>query len=341
MNKRRWTAIGIAAALFIISIIIAFIPEKETKENTLTGINRIFYGSNELIEETLEEGKDNKKIVKLSVEGTIADTGENNLFSKKTYNHQNFLSQIKKIQEDNTVKGVLLEVNSPGGGVYESAEIAKELEKIKQLKIPIYTTFKDTATSGGYYIAANTDKIFATEETTTGSIGVIISKLNYAGLLKKLGITDSTYKSGALKDMLSSERTPTPEEKEVIQNFVMSSYKRFLNIVAKGRHMNIDDVKKIADGRIYDGTQALENGLIDKIGFPEDALKDLKKEKKLEDAKVIAYKNSTTDFASSLLGVKLAEWQGLKANTSAQLFSILEKLGTSEAPKPMYYYGGS
>lgn len=329
--------------MFILSIIIAFIPGKETeenKENTLTGINKIFYGSNELLEETLEEGTSNKKIVKLSVEGAIADTGENNLFSKETYNHQNFLAQLKKIQEDKAVKGVLLEVNSPGGGVYESAEIAKELEKIKQLKIPIYTTFKNTAASGGYYISANSDKIFATEETTTGSIGVIISGLNFSGLLNKLGISDSTYKSGALKDMLSPNRKPTPEDSEVIQNFVMSAYNRFVNIVAKGRHMDVEKVKKIADGRIYDGNQALENGLIDKIGFPEDALKDLKKEKKLDDAKVIEYENSTTGFASSWLGMKLAEWQGLKASTSNQLLSTLERLGTSEIPKPTYYFGG-
>lgn len=343
MNKRRWVAIGIAGALLVLSIIIAFIPGKEAEEateNTLTGINKIFYGSNELSEETLEEGASNKKIVKLSVEGAITDTGESNLFSQATYNHTNFLTQLKKIQEDKTVKGVLLEVNSPGGGVYESAEIAKELDKIKQLKIPIYTAFKNTAASGGYYISANSDKIYATEETTTGSIGVIISGLNFSGLLEKLGVTDSTYKSGALKDMMSPNRKPTPEDSEVVQNFVMNAYDRFVKIVSKGRNMDIEAVKKLADGRIYDGTQAVENGLVDKLGYPEDALNALKKEKKLDHATVIEYKNDATGFASSWLGMKLAEWQGLKTSTSDQLLSTLEKLGTSEVPKPMYYYGG-
>ena len=127
MNKRRWIAVGVACGLLLLSIIVALIPGKDKEKasnTTLTGINKIFYGSNEITEETLEEGASNKKIVKLSVNGVIADTGESNLFSREQYNHQNFLTQLKKIQEDKAVKGVLLEVNSPGGGIYESAEIA-------------------------------------------------------------------------------------------------------------------------------------------------------------------------------------------------------------------------
>ncbi|MGY3748634.1 signal peptide peptidase SppA [Vagococcus acidifermentans] len=343
MNTKRWVALGIAGALLVLSLVIAFIPGKETEESTqpaLTGINKIFYGSNELVEETLEDGAANKKIVKLTVEGTIMDTGESSLFSHETYNHQNFLAQLKKIQEDNTVKGVFLEVDSPGGGVYESAEIAKELAKIKELKIPIYTSFKNTAASGGYYISANSNKIFATEETTTGSIGVIISGLNISGLLEKMGVTDATYKSGALKDMMSPNRKPTEEDKEVVQDFIMSAYDRFVGIVAEGRKMDVEAVKKLADGRIYDGSQAVANGLVDEIGYPEDALEALKKEQKLTDAKVVVYENDTTGFASSWLGVKVAEWQGLKATTTERVLSVFETFGSSEAPKPMYYYGG-
>lgn len=343
MNKRRWIAVGVACGLLLLSIIVALIPGKDKEEasnTTLTGINKIFYGSNEITEETLEEGASNKKIVKLSVNGVIADTGESNLFSREQYNHQNFLTQLKKIQEDKAVKGVLLEVNSPGGGIYESAEIAKEMAKIKKLDIPIYTAFKNTAASGGYYISAGSDKIFATEETTTGSIGVIISVFNYSGLLEKLGVTDATYKSGALKDMMSPQHKPSEEENKVIQEFVMSAYDRFVNVVAKGRNMDTNAVKELADGRIYDGNQAVENGLVDQIGYSEDALDSLKKEKKLTDATVIEYKNDTTGFASSWLGNKIAEWQGLKATTSDRVISVFEKLGFSDTPKPMYYYGG-
>lgn len=344
MNKRRWVAVGIAVGLLVLSLVIAFIPGKELKEtatsNSLKGLNKVFYGSNELTEEVLEEGTTSKKIVKLAVDGTIADTGESNIFSKETYNHQNFLTQLKKIQEDKSIKGVLLEVNSPGGGVYESAEIAKELDKIKAKKIPIYTSFKNMAASGGYYISANSDKIFATEETTTGSIGVIISGLNISGLLDKLGVSDTTHKSGALKDMMSPNRKPTEEDEKVIQDFVMSSYERFVNIVAKGRKMDVADVKKIADGRIYDGNQALKIGLIDELGYPEDALAALKKDKKLEDAEIVSYTNDLNSFASSWLGVKVAEWQGLKTSNSNQIISAIDKISSSEEQKPMFYYGG-
>ncbi|HCM89093.1 MULTISPECIES: signal peptide peptidase SppA [Vagococcus] len=343
MNKRRWVAVGIASSLLVLSLIVASIPGKAPEEevpNTLKGLNKVFYGSNQLTEDILEEGNSGKKIVKLTVEGAISDTGESNLFSKETYNHQNFLTQIKKIQEDRSVKGVLLEVNSPGGGVYESAEIAKELNKIKEKKVPIYTSFKNMAASGGYYISANSDKIFATEETTTGSIGVIISGLNISGLLEKLGVSDATYKSGALKDMMSPNRKPTEEDEKVLQDFVMATYDRFVNIVAEGRGMSVPEVKKIADGRIYDGNQALKIGLIDELGYPEDALNALKKDKKLEDAQIVSYKNDVNNFASSWLGIKMAEWQGIKATNSDQIVSTIEKLGNSEAPKPMYYYGG-
>ncbi|AQP53610.1 signal peptide peptidase SppA [Vagococcus penaei] len=346
MDKRRWAAVIIAVGLLILSIVTSGISavttkkDKESEESTLVGLNKLLYGSNDLTEDIIEEGSSSQKIVKLSVQGAIADTGEGSLFSQSEYNHQNFMQQLKQIQEDETVKGVLLQVNSPGGGVYESAEITHELNKIKKLDIPIYTVFENVAASGGYYISANTDKIFASDETTTGSIGVIMSGLNYAGLLEKLGVSDTTYKSGALKDMMSPSRKPTKEDSEVLQTFVMSAYERFVKVVADGRKMDTEKVKKLADGRIYDGSQALENGLIDAIGYPDDALAALKKDKKLKNATVISYSNSTTGFGSSWFGAKLAEWQGLKPTQTERVTRIVEKLGTTEAPKPMYYYGG-
>ncbi|MGY3765766.1 signal peptide peptidase SppA [Vagococcus vulneris] len=346
MNKRRWIAIGIAIGLLILSVITSGISsmltqqKEETSQKTLTGLNKLLYGSDELEEEVIEQGSSSKKIAKLSVEGIIQDTGGSNMFSQGTYNHQEFMQQLKQIQEDDSIKGILLEVNSPGGGVYESAEIAHELNKIKKSKIPIYTSFGSMAASGGYYISANSDKIFASEETTTGSIGVIMSGLNYADLLKKIGVEDTTYKSGALKDMMSPNRKPTKEDQEVIQAFVMSAYERFVNVVSEGRKMDIEKVKKIADGRIYDGGQALDNGLIDAIGYPEDTLNALKKDKNLKGATVISYHTSSTGFASTWLGSKLAEWQGLKPSQIERMTTIIEKLGTSESPKPMYYYGG-
>ncbi|MFD2728713.1 signal peptide peptidase SppA [Enterococcus camelliae] len=343
MNKRRWIGIGIAAALLGVSLVTSGLKkqEKTDKENTLTNMEQLLYGSGQLEESVLEEGNEEKRIVQLTVDGTITDTGESSsLFSTASYNHQQLLNELKEIQKDSTIKGVLLVVNSPGGGVYESAEIAKEIAKVQQKGKRLYVSMKSMAASGGYYISASADKIFATNETITGSIGVISSNLNYSGLLEKLGINDQTYKSGALKDMNSSVRPATEEDKTVMQAYIDSAYNRFVEIVANGRHLPVDTVKKIADGRIYDGSQAVKNGLVDEIGYQDDALKALKKENNLKDAEVFQYNVSATGFASSWLGSSLAEMQGLKQSDSSRIMSIVESIGTPEAPKPMYYYGG-
>lgn len=341
MNKRRWAAVVIALALLIFSTVVTFKDKGEENDaDSLKGINALLFGSEDLTETVVEEGDKDQRIAELKVEGTIQDTGESSIFSDEEYNHQFFMKQLKAIQHDSSIDGVLLTVNSPGGGVYESAEIAKEIRKIQAKKIPVYVAMKTMAASGGYYISASADKIFATNETMTGSIGVIMSSLNYADLLKKLGVSDQTYKSGALKDMGSATRKPTKEDEKVLQDFVDSSYNRFVKVVSSGRKMSPTDVLKIADGRIYDGQQAKKNGLVDTIGFPEDALKALQKDKNLSDAEVFQYDTISTGFGNSWLGSKVAELQGLKPSAQSHLTQVLEKIGTPEAPRPMYYYGG-
>ncbi|MEQ7215693.1 signal peptide peptidase SppA [Enterococcus asini] len=339
MNQRRWVALAIAVGLLLFSGITQRV-NNQAQEEQLTGINELLYGSNDLEKTVVEEGNSNQQILKLSVEGTIADSGSSGLFSSDTYDHQLFLEELEAAASDPEIKGILLEVNSPGGGVYESAEIAKKMAAIKEAGIPVYVSMKQMAASGGYYISAAADKIFASEETVTGSIGVIMSGTNYAGLFEKLGIEDTTVKSGALKDIGSSTREPTEADKEVLQAYVDSAFGRFVKVVAKGREMPEETVRKLADGRIYDGAQAKENGLVDEIGFPEDALAALKTEQDLSQAQVVSYQVSSTGFASSWLGVKLAEAQGLKLSESSRLVNLVESLGTPESPKPLYYYGG-
>lgn len=339
MNQRRWVALAIAVGLLLFSGITQRV-NNQAQEEQLTGINELLYGSNDLEKTVVEEGNSNQQILKLSVEGTIADSGSSSLFSSDTYDHQLFLEELEAAASDPEIKGILLEVNSPGGGVYESAEIAKKMAAIKEAGIPVYVSMKQMAASGGYYISAAADKIFASEETVTGSIGVIMSGTNYAGLFEKLGIEDITVKSGALKDIGSSTREPTEADKEVLQAYVDSAFGRFVKVVAKGREMPEETVRKLADGRIYDGAQAKENGLVDEIGFPEDALAALKTEQDLSQAQVVSYQVSSTGFASSWLGVKLAEAQGLKLSESSRLVNLVESLGTPESPKPLYYYGG-
>ncbi|MDT2673915.1 signal peptide peptidase SppA [Enterococcus dongliensis] len=341
MNKRRWVAIGIAAIVLILSVVSSAIGSKNDEKKELSQVNELLYGTNGIQEKTEEAGSTNEKIVKLTVEGAIIDDGSSGLFASGGYNHELFMKQLAKIKKDSQVKGILLEINSPGGAVYETAEITRALKELqKTKKIPIYTSMESQAASGGYYIAANSDRIYATEDTMTGSIGVIMSSMNYSGLMEKLGISDTTIKSGALKDIGSSSRPQTKEDKEVLQGFVDSMYSRFVKNVAEGRNMDEENVRKLADGRIYDGTQALENGLVDEIGYPDQALRALKKDKDLSDAKVVSYTSGATNFMNTWLGNSLAELQGIKPSQEELVRNIVESVGTPQAPKAMYLYGG-
>ena len=341
MNKRRWVAVVIAVVLLIFSVISSTISRKNERSKELSQVNELLYGTDEPQEKTEEAGSSTEKIAKLVVEGTIVDDGTSGLFSTDSYSHSSFMKQLAKIKNDSTIKGILLEINSPGGSVYETAEVTRALKEIqKDKKIPIYASMESQAASGGYYIAANSDRIFATEDTMTGSIGVIMSSMNYSGLMEKLGITDATIKSGALKDIGSSSRPQTKEDKEVLQAFVDSMYGRFVKVVAEGRDMDEAAVRKLADGRIYDGAQALENGLVDEIGYPDQALQALRKDKGLSDAKVISYTSGSTNFMNTWFGNSLAELQGIKPSQEELVRNIVESVGTPQAPKAMYLYGG-
>ncbi|RBR36836.1 signal peptide peptidase SppA [Enterococcus cecorum] len=338
MNKRRWIAVLIAIGVALISLTgIAINSVNDSQEEALSSL---LSSQESLKESIITPGDSSQKIAKITIDGVIADTQDNNLFSSSGYNHQQTLEMIKKIDNDDTVKAVLLEVNSPGGGVYESNELAKALQKLQAHHKPVYVNMKNMAASGGYYISAAADKIYASEETVTGSIGVIMSGMNYASLLDKLGVKDQTYKSGALKDMGSSTRATTPEEAKVMQEHVDRAYNRFVDVVSKGRKMDIETVKKLADGRIYDGLQAKENGLVDEIGFEEDCLADLQNKYDLKDAQVIEYTTNTPNFLASWLNQAKTNLLKPQASTEDAVKAIVQAIGTPQAPKAMYYYGG-
>lgn len=340
MNKKRWIAVLIAAGLLVVSLVSSSLTQPQ-EEVQMGNINSWLYGDDEMSPVVLEEGSGMGRIAKLSVDGAIASGGSSGLFATESYNHEDFLKQIEAIEADERVSGILLEVNSPGGGVYESAEIANLLNEVRtERDLPMYVSMKNMAASGGYYISAQADKIFATEETVTGSIGVIMSGLNYSGLLEKIGVEDTTIKSGALKDMGSATRPETEQDHAVLQAYIDNAYNRFVKVVSEGRNKSEDEVKKVADGRIYDGVQAKEAGLVDEIGYPTDALAAMREDLDLQDAELVEYSTSSTGFGNTWFGAKLAELQGLQASETSQILSLLESLGTAESPRAMYLYGG-
>lgn len=227
----------------------------------------------------MEEGDATNRIAVINIEGTIMDSGEQpGMFQSQGYNHTLVIESLKQILDDDTIKGVMLNVNSPGGGVYESAEIHKYLQQIKEDGKTIYSSMGGMAASGGYYVSAPADQIFASNETMTGSIGVIMQSINYSQLAEDFGVEFETYASGDMKEMLGGHRDPTEEESEYVRSMVDDMYQDFVDVVAEGREMSDEEVKNLADGRIYMGEDAMENGLVDQMGYFEDAMKALEKE---------------------------------------------------------------
>lgn len=180
--------------------------------------------------------------------------------------------QIKKYADDDSIKGILIKINSPGGGVGPSQEIHNELLAARQKK-KVVSFMSTVGASGGYYIAVGADKVVANPGTITGSIGVIMGFMDMRSLMSKLGIKTIVVKSGEFKDIGSGSRPFTDADRKVLQEVIDDVYMQFVEAVAEGRGLSIEEVKKLADGRIYSGRQSKELGLIDQLGGFSDAVK--------------------------------------------------------------------
>ncbi|TGM84084.1 signal peptide peptidase SppA [Leptospira levettii] len=184
------------------------------------------------------------------------------------------LRQLRDLEEDGNIKGILLEINSPGGTVAASQEIFNELLHLRKTK-KIVVSMKDVAASGGYYIASASDYIFAENGTITGSIGVISFAPNVKGLLDRYGVGVRTYKAGKYKDMYSPFRDSTNEEDDMIGKQLQDTYRKFVEDVAKGRNKTVKSIEELAEGKIYSGEDAFRNKLVDDIGGRREAHKKL------------------------------------------------------------------
>jgi protease-4 len=181
------------------------------------------------------------------------------------------IEQLKKFGKDESVKAIVLRIESPGGGVGPSQEIYEEVRKVAAKK-PVLTSMGALTASGGYYIACATQKVFANPGTMTGSIGVIMPFMNVRELAEKIGLRGMTVKSGEYKDIGSPLRDMKPDERALLQGVVDNVHLQFVNAVAEGRNLPREDVLRIADGRIFTGEQAKALGLVDALGNLEDAV---------------------------------------------------------------------
>jgi protease IV len=333
MNSKRWIALGIAVGLFIFSTIFNLVTSLAFGE--FSGFsNEWFSTDQEFVETVLEEGNGFEKVVVLDVNGAIMDTGDApSLFEASGYNHRSFLRMLDQASEDELVKGILIRVNSPGGGVVESAEIHNRILDIKETTgKPVYISMGSMAASGGYYISAPADKIFASPETLTGSLGVIFQSINYSGLAEKYGVKWETVKSGKYKDIMNPSRAMTEEERNILQTMINNSYDGFVKVIAEGRKLPEAKVRQIADGRIYDGRQAKELNLIDEFGYWEDAANSMKEDHHLGDVSIVQY-----DLAYGLPSFFTMSAKQL-FSSDAELLSLTKLLSQPNAPRPMYMY---
>jgi len=182
------------------------------------------------------------------------------------------IDEIKDYAKDPSIKAIVLRIDSPGGAVAPSQEIYEEVRKAA-VKKKIVVSMGSVAASGGYYIASSASRIVANPGTLTGSIGVIMEIPNFSGLMNKVGVKTEVIKSGKHKDIASVFRGIGKEEREILQSALDNVHEQFITAVSEGRKLLIDDVRAIADGRIFTGEQALKAGLVDELGNLEDAVK--------------------------------------------------------------------
>lgn len=263
-NRKRGLIIALCSILICFVLFIVFI------------IGIVTYSAHNLSRLNLSSSTvshfNEERIDVLSIQGAIGPY-EGDMFSTPSYNHEFVLSSLNQLIDDPYSKGLILFIDSPGGSVYHTDEVYLKLLEYKASGRPIYTSFGSMAASGGYYLACAADKIVCNRNTITGSIGVIMqSVLDLSGLLDKWGIKVETITAGDNKAMGNSYEPLTDEQRSIMQSILDETHTQFIEIVAEGRHMDLETVKKLADGRIYTAKQALANGLVDEIGTLEDTV---------------------------------------------------------------------
>ena len=278
-KNKRVISLVIVMVLVVFSLINGTLTKSVIqKQNTEDSYVQMFLRSQSVHKLTLVDGNSDETIQKISIEGEIGAEMTN------TYSRASIINQIKEAKSNSNVKAILLSVNTPGGGVYETAELYNELKNSGK---DVCVSMKKQATSGGYYVSMAAKKIFANTETTTGSLGVIMSYVSAQKFLNDHGIKQETIRSGEQKAVGGLTEDLPESTRKIYQEQNKEAYDRFVKAIAQGRSMSEDEVRKLADGRTYTGTQAVENKLIDKIGTEEDLINFIKEDKKLSNPKVI------------------------------------------------------
>lgn len=303
---------------------------KKVKLDEDEKINYLSLDDYNLLAGLTEEGKFTEKVAVVYAEGDVVY----NMSGKGMIDNTKYLKIFDKIRKDKNIKAVVLRVNSGGGSALTSDIIWREVELLKAKGIPVIASFGDYAASGGYYIAAGADSIFASPNTLTGSIGVFSMLPNFKKLSNdKLGITFDSVKTHAMSVNLSTVYAMSDKEKEYITESTNDIYQQFLDRVAKGRGMSVDSVHKYAQGRVWTGRTAQKIGLVDEIGYLQQAINAAAKKAGITDYKVVEYPR----IEKSLLEQLVESWakqqaeEGENAHMNAEMRWLLRLYNENKA----------
>ncbi len=333
MKKKQFIGFLIAAVVFVAvgvgSVLTNAYSSKETSksQNELKTAFESIYGGEDSAFKDMPVASEFVAVV--PIKGTIQASSGVGASSLETYNHDMLMEYIDLLMESDVNKGIILRLDTPGGAVYEADELYLKLEEYKEkTKRPIWAYMESQCCSGGVYIAASADEQYANRNTTTGSIGVIMSTYNMTELYKKLGIEEVNITSGANKAMGSSGEVMTSEQRAILQSFVDEYYEQFVKIVADGRKMSVADVKKLADGRIYTAQQAVKNGLIDGVKSSDEFDAYVKEQCGVDKF----YEPQTEpDFFSQFFNMSSKPVQKSEAEV------LIDFMNSMESGVPMYY----
>ena len=286
------------------------------------------------VQEVQLSGAGDAKVLLLDLSGVISSQDKDGLISQPNM-LATFKEELTRASKDDKIKAVVVRINSPGGTVNASDILYHELKQFKvKRNVPVIASMMDVAASGGYYLAMASDAILVHPSTVTGSIGVIMLTVNAKGLLEKVGVEANAITSGPRKDMGSPFRVMTDEEKAIFQGVIDSFYQRFLTVVQEGRpQLSADQLKKLADGRIYTGEQAKAAGLVDEIGYLDEAIELAKKKAGLSEARVVTYRRRG-EYQNNIYSRLVAPSTGLSSLAGMDLLSLVR----GGSPQFMYLW---
>jgi len=267
MKKWIWIAV-VLVALYLVASIVALIG----------------FGSRNSFED---------KIVIVPLEGVITTTGDGGALGGFGISSTQTIKYLKELKDDNSVKGVIFEINSPGGTVVASQEIS---DAVKNLNKTNYAVIREVGASGGYWIASSSDKIYVSPMSITGSIGVIGSYLEFSGLFEKYGVDYERLVAGEKKDIGTPYRDLKAEERLLLETKLGKIHEFFIREVAENRNMDVEDVRNLATGEFYLGQEAFELGLVDQFGNTEKAVEEMKTQLNITDVDVVTHTRELSLF---------------------------------------------